>query len=149
MAKYKTFEGTVSKAARNGRAFEIDGEWYSIFKTAQLKGQTVEVGDYIKFEYETVEKGGQTFHNIKGDVDVTSGAKSRGSSRSSSKEEPEGQEVRRGPSDRDVMIVRQNSLSHATALVTAGNMGSLEDAVEDVIATARLLEAYILEQPEA
>ena len=148
MAKYKSFEGTVSKAARNGRAFEIDGEWYSIFKTAQLKGQEVEVGDYIKFEYETVEKGGQTFHNIKGDVEVQKGSRGRSSSRSSGGGETSGEEVRRGPTSRDVMIVRQNALSHATALVIAGNMGSLDDAIVDVIATARQLEEYILEEPE-
>jgi hypothetical protein len=141
MAKYKSMEGTVSRVVRDGRAFEIDGEWYSVFKVAQAKG--VEPGDYLKFEYESVVKGDQTFHNIKGDAEITKGAPAKRSSGGSSAKD--GEEVVRGPTARDIMIVRQNALSHAHALVVALGVKDLEDATDDTIAVARKLEEYILE----
>jgi hypothetical protein len=142
MAKgYTKMQGTVEKAARNGKAFLIEDEWYSVYKAAQANG--AEAGDYVEFEYESVLKGGQTFRNIQGSITVK-GAAPKGSA-GSTETSPKQEESQARYAAKDKAIVRQNMLRHATAIVLGLPVASLDDIVEDVIATARRLEEeYVL-----
>ncbi len=163
MAKYLTKSGTIEKSARNGKAFMIDEVWYSVYKVGQANG--AEKGDSVSFEYETVVKGGQEFHNIKGDIKVDGRAAASAPSREEApaREAPNGTKGVDGDAfrkrsmkyfpmpkdDVDRPIVRQNSLTNANAALAAfyngeaGDQGMApEDYAEQVIAIARLFEAY-------
>src|SRR5574342_583455 len=144
MAKqtYEKMQGTIEKAARNGKAFLIDEEWYSVYKAQQANG--AEAGDYVEFEYETVVKGGQSFRNIQGSVTVKGAEKksapARSSSRTEASDDSKEEASRARYEAKDRSIVRQNMLRHATAIVMGSNPGSLDDAVDDVMAVARRWE---------
>src|SRR4249919_184552 len=88
MAKtnYESMQGTIEKAARNGKAFLIDDEWYSVYKVQQANG--AEAGDYVEFQYEVVHKGGQDFRNIQGNITVKGAASTKGKATSKGGEEP-------------------------------------------------------------
>lgn len=153
MAKYLTKSGVIETGARNGKAFKIDGEWYSVYKVGQANG--AEKGDSVSFEYETVTKGGQTFHNIQGNIKVEGSGKSSGGggngggeSRTSAASSAHGESAG-GVSARDQQIIRQNALTQAnTALATyyhggAGDQGMApEDYAEHVVDIARIFEKY-------
>lgn len=138
MAKKEKLSGTIEKTARNGKAFLIDEVWYSAYKASQMNG--AEDGDFVEFEYEVVQKGSQTFYNVSGNVTVTKAERSAA---------PAGGGGGGGSSQRERHIIRQNVLSHATALVVAMPLGAImDDVVSDVLEVAARLEEYVLGEAE-
>lgn len=145
MAKIK---GVIEALARNGKGIKIGEDWYGAFKAVQLNG-AVE-GSEVEFEYLSKDKGGQTFNNIQGNVNVL--GKSEAPKKSGTDDAPKsGGTPGSGHvgAARDRSIVRQNSLTNANATIhtfyagDAGGTGkSPEELAEEVIAVAKLYEAY-------
>lgn len=120
-----SFSGVVTEVKDNKR-FKIDGAWYSSFNAAPFP---VSVGDTISFDW--VQKG--DYRNIKGSVSkVSSGSAPQASSGGGG-----------SATSRDLTIIRQNALAHATALVVAsGVKGDLYDAQDLVIDLAKKFAEY-------
>lgn len=121
--------GVVS-AAKDGKRFQIDGEWYGSYNP--IGG--VNVGDTVTFNWDFDKTG--KYRNIgKGGVSViTSGggsAPSSGGGGASS-------------GGRDAVIVRQNALAHATALVVASGVSDVWNDQRLVIALADGFARYSL-----
>ena len=123
-----SFSGVVTEVKDNKR-FKIDGAWYSSFNAAPFP---VNPGDTISFDW--VQKG--DYRNIKSSVSKSASgaapvASSGGGSASGS------------ATNRDLTIIRQNALAHATALVVAsGVKGDLYDAQDLVIDLAKKFAKY-------
>lgn len=120
-----SFSGVVTEVKDNKR-FKIDGAWYSSFNAAPFP---VNPGDTISFDW--VQKG--DYRNIKGSVSKSaSGAAPVASSGGGG-----------SATSRDLTIIRQNALAHATALVVAsGVKGDLYDAQDLVIDLAKKFAEY-------
>ena len=134
----KKLSGVIETMARNTKALKLEGsdDWYSVFKAVQMN--EAKVGDTVSFEYEEKEKGGQTFRNIQGNVQVTKGA-------------PESRNAGGGSSsNREISIVRQTALKAAATIIgsTMTVESKLEDATEDTIAMAQAFEAYVFSVEE-
>lgn len=141
----KQFEGEVVAKARNGKgiAFNVDGDdqWFNAKDESQIP-EDVAKGDVVSFEYSVTRKGGRTFNNIEGEVEILEkgdgggssrgGGGSRGGGRSGGGERGGsrsggsaggGSSGRRsygggsGGGDKDRQIVRQNALTQANKLV--------------------------------
>lgn len=169
----KTFEGVVIAKARNGKglAFNVDGDdvWYNAREEDQIP-ENVAKDDLVSFEYDVTRKGGRTFNNIKGDVEILEaggGGGRSGSSRGggsgggggrsggSSARSSGGGGASRAPAggggtDKDRQIVRQNALTQANKLVETfpnlivdGDNGDTEDVAAQLIAIAKLFEGYV------
>lgn len=168
MARTSQFEGEVAAKSRAGTgiAFNIDGEdtWFNA-KDAEQIPEDVEKGDIVSFEYTTSAKGGRTFNNIQGDVELVEKGKGGGQSRGASGGSSRGRAPARGGSAparsggapsrssgggidrRDVQIVRQNALTQANKLVEtfpelADNSGP-EEAAASIIELAKAFEAFV------
>lgn len=166
MARTSQFEGEVAAKSRAGTgiAFNLDGEdtWFNA-KDAEQIPEDVEKGDIVSFEYTTSAKGGRTFNNIQGDVELVEKGKGGGQSRGASGGRSRGAPARSGgaPSRaparsagggggidrRDVQIVRQNALTQANKLVEtfpelADNSGP-EEAAASIIELAKAFEAFV------
>lgn len=164
----KQFEGEVVAKARNGKgiAFNIDGDdqWFNAKDESQIP-EDVAKGDVVAFEYSVTRKGGRTFSNIEGEVEILEkgdggggrrgGGGSRGGSRSGGSNGG-GSSGRRsygggsGGGDKDRQIVRQNALTQANKLVETfpnlivdGDNGDTEDVAAQLIAIAKLFEGYV------
>lgn len=124
--------GVIEAVARSGKAFKLESsdDWYSVFKATQLKG---EKGDSVAFEYKETEKGGQTYRNVQGDVNVTSAAPRQST--------PGGGSA----TTKDVTITRLSLLKTAGDLVAGVGVyeGDVEAATSAVIDVAEALEAYV------
>jgi len=120
-----SFSGVVTEVKDNKR-FKIDGAWYSSYNAPAFQ---VNVGDTISFDW--VQKG--DYRNIKGSV-----------SKSASGSAPQASSGGGGSAtNRDLTIIRQNALAHATALVVAsGVKGDLYDAQDLVIDLAKKFAEY-------
>lgn len=146
---------TVSSVARHGKAFQVDGEWYSAFNPTQLNG--VARGDTITFQYKEKESGGRVYKNVQGNVTIEgkSGndapASNGGSSSESSPPRRASSAYGRGtfpiPAlDGQRSIIRQNSVTNAVNLMKdhlpkSGKI-NWDDYADNVIAVARKFEAY-------
>lgn len=161
----KQFEGEVVAKARNGKgiAFNIDGDdqWFNAKDESQIP-EDVAKGDVVAFEYSVTRKGGRTFSNIEGEVEILEkgdgggrrgGGGSRGGSRSGGSNGG-GSSGRRsygggsGGGDKDRQIVRQNALTQANKLVEtfpefidAGD--GPEPAAQQLIELAKVFEEYV------
>lgn len=170
----KQFEGVVVAKARNGKgiAFNVDGEdiWYNAQDEDQIP-QDVAKGDLVAFSYDTTRKGGRTFSNIKGDVEILEkgdgGGSSRGGSgggsgrsggsrggysgRSGGGGRTSGGASGGGATDKDRQIVRQNALTQANKLVETIVGAALADSSVElpeltpafVIDLAKEFESYV------
>lgn len=164
MARTIQFEGEVAAKSRAGTgiAFNIDGEdtWFNA-KDAEQIPEDVEKGDIVSFEYTTSAKGGRTFNNIQGDVELVEKGKGGGQSRGASGGRSRGSAPSRAPARsggapsrssgsggvdrRDVQIVRQNALTQANKLVETfpelidGN----PDIPTQIIELAKQFEAFV------
>lgn len=149
-------EGVIEAVARNGKAFKIGEDWFSVYKVGQLN--EAKKGDEVEFDYIEKKVGGAVFLNVEGDVTILNeGAEeekpaARGrSSGPSSKPAPK-RETRattsESPDQRQRSIVRQNSLTQANSLLeTMARAGTLgdggpEELAELVIELARVFEKY-------
>lgn len=123
-----SFSGVVTEVKDNKR-FKIDGAWYSSYNAPAFQ---VNVGDTISFDW--VQKG--DYRNIKGSVSKSAfGAAPAPSSGVGS--------ASGSATQRDLTIIRQNALAHATALVVAsGVKGDLYDAQDLVIDLAKKFAEY-------
>ena len=135
MARKTQFEGEVQAKSRagTGLAFNIDGEdvWFNAREPEQIPDDVAK-GDIVAFEYDTSSKGGKTFRNIQGDVELVE--KGEGASRpparssggrgapqrsgGSSRGAPARSAPAGGPDRRDIQIVRQNAMTQANALLS-------------------------------
>ena len=142
-------EATVDAIGRGGKGLKIGDHWFSAFNTSQTKGVTV--GDLVSFSYEISDKGGQTFRNIKGDVEILE----KGEAPARQRPAPAAPQQRQGggftpkvfpiPADHpDRAIIRQNAANRAVELVTAAGLSpeDLDEAAEKAIELARVFEAY-------
>lgn len=133
--------GFIETMGADGKRFKLDdGNWYSAFKSDQIKAGK---GDYVEFTYAM----NGTFRNVKGtvnratapaDAPVKAFTPSNGKGGFVAKEFPV------PPLHPDRSIIRQNSLSHACEVVNmAGDWSCGEkDIAERVIEIARMFEAY-------
>lgn len=147
--------GTITAMSRDGKRFQIDdGEWYSVFSTAQMNGAMR--GASVNFSYVTTPpKGpeGRAYNNVKGNLTVSSSmtepTPSTGAAAKPSGGGTGGYRGGRsfpvGPLDPERSIIRQNSLAHAVKIaeqVPGGRPDDWEEYVDWVIAMARRVEAY-------
>lgn len=96
-------------AMKDGKRLQINGEWYGSFNPVG----GVNVGDNVTLNWEFDKTG--KYKNIKGAVNVVAGAPNPVPS--------SGGVVATG--GRDLIIVRQNALAHATALVVASGVSDV------------------------
>lgn len=113
----------VVQAVKDGKRVQINGDWYGSFNPIG----NVNAGDNVTFNWD-MDKTGK-YRNIKGAVNVVAGAPSPVSSG--------GGVVATG--GRDLIIVRQNALAHATALVVASGVSDVWSAQSVVL---RLAEGF-------
>lgn len=110
----------VEFTKKDGTAFASEGNWYNLPEgktiSYKLKGQEVTIFGIVK--------KGKTSFDIKGYKQVSSGNP--------------GQAQSQGGSNKDVQIVNQNSLRHATALVSAGKV-----PLKDLTKTAERLTDWV------
>ena len=99
----------VVQAVKDGKRLQVNGDWYGSFNPVG----NVNAGDNVTFNWE-MDKTGK-YRNIKGTVNVVAGAPNPVSSG--------GGVVASG--GRDIIIVRQNALAHATALVVASGVNDV------------------------
>lgn len=99
----------VVQAVKDGKRVQINGDWYGSFNPIG----NVNAGDNVTFNWE-LDKTGK-YRNIKGPVNVVAGASNSVSSGASGS-------ISGG---RDIVIVRQNALAHATALVVASGVSDV------------------------
>lgn len=147
MAKTFNTSGTIEAVARNGKAFKIGEDWFSVYKAAQLGD--AQKGDDVEFDYVEKKVGGTVFLNVEGNVNIVGGG-------SSEPEERPARSARGGGSapartarseaparsgggssgseqQRQRSIVRQNSLTQANNLLAAmARMGTLEGGPEEL-----------------
>lgn len=100
----------VVQAVKDGKRVQINGDWYGSFNPIG----NVNVGDNVTFQWEPDKTG--KYRNIKGAVSVVAGAPSGGNG---------GSNVGNTSGGRDLIIVRQNALAHATALVVASGVSDV------------------------
>ena len=111
----------VVQAVKDGKRVQVNGDWYGSFNPIG----NVNTGDNVTFNWEPDKSG--KYRNIKGTVNVVAGsAPSTGSSSA-----PSG--------GRELSIMRQNALAHATALVVASGVSDVWDSQGLVL---RLAEAF-------
>ena len=126
----ETVSGSIARMGQNQKSFilqEQDGKWFGAFAVDQLQGANL--GDKVQFFYESVEKNGRTFNNIKGNVSVLG------------KTSPPGADALSSPSlSREWLILRQNALTNAVNF-TANNPNS-DLTVEAVLETAAEFVAW-------
>lgn len=113
----------VVQAVKDGKRVQVNGDWYGSFNPIG----NVNVGDNVTFNWEPDKTG--KYRNIKGTVNVVAGASNSVSSG--------GGVVATG--GRDLIIVRQNALAHATALVVASGVSDVWSAQSVVL---RLAEGF-------
>jgi hypothetical protein len=94
--------GAVEQVGSNGKSIKVGGEWYGAWEAANLSGCVV--GDLVSFKYR-VNKG---YNNISGKVNVgatvaTTGTHDQAPAQASATKVP-----------REIAIIRQNALAHAT-----------------------------------
>ena len=99
----------VVQAVKDGKRLQVNGDWYGSFNPVG----NVNAGDNVTFNWE-MDKTGK-YRNIKGAVNVVAGPSNPVSSG--------GGVVASG--GRDIIIVRQNALAHATALVVASGVSDV------------------------
>lgn len=167
-SKFETATGTISLMARSGKAFTLEGDdksWFSVYKAVQLQG--AQVGDEVEFEFEAVTKGGAEFLNVQGNVTILGegsepaparrapparrgaapAARAPRTARSEASEAPSGGGDSR-EDKRQRMIVRQNSLTQANALLhsmaVAGLLGegAPEELAAQLIELAKQFETF-------
>jgi hypothetical protein len=168
----KTMTGEIVAKARNGKgiALNIDGEdtWFNAKSEDQIP-EDVDKGDVVEFEYGTTRKGGRTFNNIEGDVEIVEkgagGGSSRGGSRGGGTGRSSGGAARAGGGgrqsysgsrsggsggDKDRQIVRQNALTQANKLVETfpglildADNNDPEDTAKQIIELAKVFEEYV------
>jgi hypothetical protein len=122
----------VVEAVKDGKRLKMDDGWYSSFNAVGA----VAIGDTVSFNW-TKDKTGQ-YNNIKGEVNVVSkaiGDSGVGSSSVGGTAPPNG---------RESIIVRQNALAHATALVIATGVKDVWNAKDVVIELAKHFTSYSL-----
>jgi hypothetical protein len=113
----------VVEAQKENKRFQINGDWYGSFNAVP----GVNVGDTVTLNWD-YDKSGK-YRNIKGGVNVVSGAPAGGNT-------PSGGGSSGG---RELTIMRQNALAHATALVVASGVHDVWDAQSLVL---RLAEGF-------
>ena len=111
----------VVQEVKDGKRVKIQGEWYGSFNPIG----DVNAGDSVTFEWQPDKTG--KYKNIKGAVNVT------GRGGSASANQSGGASTSGG---RDLIIVRQNALAHATALVVAAGVDDAWKAQDLVLRLA-------------
>lgn len=152
-AQKETVEGVVEAVGRGGKGLKIGDTWYGAYKVEQTNGAAV--GDEVGFECEVAEKGGQTFHNIKGTVEILSKGEAPAPRQQSSGGRPAPQQKSGGgfvpkvypvpETHPDIAILRQNAATRAVELLVAQGIGpdaDLPEIAEQAIALARQFELY-------
>lgn len=102
-----------------------------------FKKPDFEIGDDVSFDVSVKQNGKYTNYDIDY-ASVRAGIQAAAKSVAQSTE-TDGY-------DRNRSIVRQNSLSHATNLVTAIGVTDLNKGIEAIIATAKRFEAYSMQE---
>lgn len=152
-AARETIEGVIEAVGRGGKGIKIGDDWYGAFAAKQTNG--AKQGDEVKFEFEVSDKGGQTFRNIKGDVQILSRGEapaqqssSSGGGRAAPQQRAGGNYVAKefpiSPTHPDRAIIRQNAATRAVELIVAAGVSeeALSDAADFAIELARKFEAY-------
>lgn len=144
--------GVIEAMARNGKAFKIGDDWFSVYKASQMNG--AQKDDEVEFEYVEVNKGGATFLNVEGNVEVVGEAQERPERASTARQAPARRGVAApsrtsraeapapsrggsgvGEDKRQVSIIRQNSLTQANGiLATMAKAGLLGDQTAEELA---------------
>ena len=111
----------VVQAVKDGKRVQINGDWYGSFNPIG----NVNAGDNVTFNWEPDKTG--KYRNIKSAVTVVAG----GAPSTGSASAPSG--------GRELTIMRQNALAHATALVVASGVSDVWASQSLVL---RLAEAF-------
>ena len=111
----------VVQEVKDGKRVKIQGEWYGSFNPIG----DVNAGDTVTFDWAPDKTG--KYKNIKGAVNVVSRGGSGGVAQSGGAS-PTG--------NRELVIVRQNALAHATALVVAAGVDDAWKAQDLVLRLA-------------
>lgn len=110
----------VVQEVKDGKRVKVNGDWYGSYNPIG----NVNAGDNVTFNWEPDKTG--KYRNIKGTVNVVAGASNSVSSGG-------GGATSGG---RDLIIVRQNALAHATALVVASGVHDVWKAQDLVLRLA-------------
>jgi hypothetical protein len=166
---YQKASGVIEVLARNGKGFKIGEDWFSVFKAQELSG--AQKGDEVSFEYVTVEKGGASFNNVKGNVTIknkgageeqgqqSAARTSGGTTRRSGGDGGDGavgydgdqfrkRSMKHFPvpkTDVDRPIIRQNSLTQANALFATLAKEGFYGQVDQVFNSANEAAAEVIE----
>ena len=97
----------VVQAVKDGKRVQVNGDWYGSFNPIG----DVKAGDNVTFNWEPDKTG--KYRNIKSAVTVVAG----GAPSTGSASAPSG--------GRELTIMRQNALAHATALVVASGVSDV------------------------
>lgn len=120
----------VVEAQKENKRFQVNGDWHGSFNA--ISG--VNVGDTVTFNWDYDKTG--KYKNIKGGINVVSqggGTASSGSSATAGGGSVGG---------REIIIVRQNALAHATALVVATGISDVWDAQSLILRLAEVFAKY-------
>jgi len=132
--------GKVESARKDGKGIKVNGVWYSVYATSQLKD--IKWKDDVEFTASSTEKNGTTYYNIKGDVKKVGGDTASPAMPSSNPAVVAAAAAWPQPVDaRSRTIIRQNSMGNAVAYA-AKFMADGGASPEDVVAVARVFEAY-------
>ena len=119
----------VVEAQKENKRFQINGDWYGSFNV--LGG--INVGDTVSLNWDYDKTG--KYKNIKGGINVVS----QGGGASSGGGTPA---VGGSVGGRELTIIRQNALSHATALVVATGVSDVWGAQGLVLRLAEIFAKY-------
>lgn len=121
---------TVKGKPKNTYSFKADGQWYR----TNFKDHELGVGDVVSFGF-TEDKWGK---NVEAD-DITRTGKAAPAAANA---------PQAGGNSRETAIIRQNALSHATALITKAYTieqlaGDIDLTLANVVRAARFYESYV------
>ena len=104
--------GVIESSRKDGKGIKVNGEWYSAFRASQIGDARYK--DEVSFDADDNEKGGTVYHNIKGNVSVTSANASGTVAEGGGSKRPIGFPV---PfTDRERSIIRRHAVSAAIEL---------------------------------
>lgn len=137
---------------RKNKSVKLNGDanYYSFFDESYMEG--VRVGDNVILAFKAVHKNGRTFYNLTGPIKLAAGMESSTPAAATTSERPMSMprepEFPVSPENRQVSIIRQNALGHATQVVINAEIEgdyrfqTFDECANMIVAVARIFEDY-------